>query len=275
MENIRQAVERAKAGQSSTKAQVFDNLGLPQWNTDPGAETRGAVGPEHSGSELDCKHLMSRRIVSHNGADQRSRPYDMLRTQVLQTMALKGWRILGITSPTSGCGKTTTAINLAFSIARHPDQSVLLIDTDLQKAQIADCLGLNPVGGGVLDILQDRATLRGATIPIRAGSQRIVVLPTAATKESSELMASRAMRNLLQDIKKSREPHIVIVDLPPLLSSDDAISLLPHIDCVLLVAAVGLSKASEVEECTKHLHSSHLVRLVVNKATEPNSHYYY
>ena len=50
--------------------------------------------------------------------------------------------------------------------------------------------------------------------------------------------------------------------------------LLPQIDCILLVAAVGHSKASEVEECTRHLKSTPLVRLVVNKAAEANSYYY-
>jgi protein-tyrosine kinase len=186
-----------------------------------------------------------------------------------------GWRTLGVTSPTPGCGKTLTALNLAFSIARQPDQSVVLVDMDLQKPQIANCLGLRLADGGVLDVLEERATLRSAMRPVRAGNQRIVVLPTAATKESSELMGSRNMRNLLQDIRKAYPSHIIIVDLPPILSSDDVIAVLPQIDCILLVAAVGQTKAAEVEDCTRHLRSSNLVRLVVNKATEAISNYYY
>ena len=84
-------------------------------------------------------------------------------------------------------------------------------------------------------------------------------------------MGSRAMRDLLQDIKRSYQSHIIIVDLPPILASDDVIAVLPQIDSVLLVAAVGQTKASEIEECKRHLQSSHLVRVVVNKATEANS----
>jgi Mrp family chromosome partitioning ATPase len=89
------------------------------------------------------------------------------------------------------------------------------------------------------------------------------------------LIGARAMRNLLQELRTSYKSHIVILDLPPILSSDDVIALLPQIDCILLVAAVGLSKASEVEECKRHLQSSNLVRVVVNKATEANTNYYY
>lgn len=200
----------------------------------------------------------------------------MLRTQVLQSMVSSGWKILGMTSPTPGCGKTLTALNLAFSIARQPDQSVALIDLDFQKPQVADFLGLMlDASGGALDVLEERAPLASAIVPIRAGNQRIMVLPTAATRVSSELMGSRQMRNLLQDIRRGYHSHIVILDLPPILSSDDVIALLPQIDCILLVTAVGTSKVSEIEECNRHLQSSHLVRVVVNKSTDPNANYYY
>jgi hypothetical protein len=250
-------------------------LGSPRRRIDPGAATQAERGPQIDDTELNAAYLQSKRVVAYNGADLRSRPYDMLRTQVVQSMGVGGWKVLGITSPTPGCGKTLTAVNLAFSIARQPEQSVLLIDLDLQKPQIANSLGLVPAGGGVLDVLEERTTLARIALPVRAGNQRIVAVPTAATRESSELMGSRTMRTLLQDLRKNYQSHTIIVDLPPILSSDDVIAVLPQIDCVLLVAAVGHSKASEVEECNRHLQSSHLVRVVVNKAAEENSNYYY
>ena len=86
-------------------------------------------------------------------------------------------------------------------------------------------------------------------------------------------MGSEAMRCMLLDLK--RDYQVIVVDLPPILSSDDVISVLPQIDCILLVAAVGLSKASEVEESMKYLHTSQLVRLVVNKTTEASANFYY
>jgi Mrp family chromosome partitioning ATPase len=264
MESIRQAVERARAGSSSPSD-------APPRRTDLG----GGSAVQIDELELNVGHLEARRIVAYNGADQRSRPYDMLRTQVLQSMGVSGWKVLGVTSPTPGCGKTVTAINLALSIARQPDHSVVLIDLDLQKPQVGASLGITPAYDGALALLEERASLQSVVMPIRAGNQHIVVLPTAATRESSELMGSRTMRTLMQDIKRKYQYHTIIVDLPPILSSDDVIAILPQIDCVLLVAAVGHSKVSEVEECNRHVQSSHLVRVVVNKATEDNSSYYY
>jgi protein-tyrosine kinase len=266
--------EPSDASPSSAIPQVPENTVLPRPRVEPKPRipTSGLLIGEAAVNSTD---LVSRRIVSHNGADQRSRPYDMLRTQVLRSMDEKGWKILGVTSPTPGCGKTLTAINLAFSIARQPDQAVVLVDMDLQKPRISNCLGLKPVKGGVLDLLKGRTTLQSVATWVRAGNQRIVVVPTAETKESSELMGSPGMRDVLQDVRDAYPDHIIILDLPPILPSDDVIAVLPQIDCVLLVTAAGLSKVSEVVECQKHLQSSQLLRVVVNKVTGRNSNYYY
>jgi hypothetical protein len=199
----------------------------------------------------------------------------MLRTQVLQSTDLKGWKVVGVTSPTPGCGKTLTALNLALSIARQPERSVMLVDLDLRKPQLASYLELSPAEGGVLGILGARTVLRDAVVPVRVGNHRFSVLPTTATTETSELMASRAMCELLREIRRDLHSHLVILDLPPLLTSDDVIAILPQIDCILLVAAVGLSKASEIAECSKHLQSTDVVRVVVNKATEKGCQNYY
>jgi hypothetical protein len=275
MEPIRQAVERARAGGIAPRTPISENLAAPSRRTD--SAPSGLTGQESRFEELELNPdlLQSKRIVAFNGADLRSRPYDMLRTQVLQAMGVGGWTVLGVTSPTPGCGKTVTATNLAFSIARQRDQSVVLIDADLQRPQIANSLGLQVHGGGLLDILEERTNFRDATVPIRVGRQRLAVLPTSAIKVSSELMGSRAMRDLLQDINRNYKSHIMIVDLPPILASDDVIAILPQIDCVLLVAGVGQSKVSEIVECNRHLQSSHLVRLVVNKSTGTDSKGYY
>jgi protein-tyrosine kinase len=266
MDHIRQAVERARAN-----PQVRDNLDLPpirhvETNLAPAATT-------DLEADLNSSHLLSNLIVSHNGADPRSRPFDMLRTQVLQSMSMAAWKVVGITSPTPNCGKTLTAINLAFSIARQQEQAVVLVDMDLQRPEISNCIGVDAENNGLLGILEHQATLRSTVIRAHTGNQRLFVLPTASAKVSSELIGSRAMHDVLRDLRQAYQ--IVILDLPPLLTGDDVLRTLPEIDCVLLVAAEGLSTASEVQEAMRHLQSGQLVRLVLNKATEKTAPYYY
>jgi protein-tyrosine kinase len=224
---------------------------------------------------LNAAHLEAHRIISHDIADTRSKSFDMLRTQVLQTMDRQNWRFLAVTSPTAGCGKTLTAINLALSIARQRERSVLLVDMDLQKPQVGRCLGIK-CGPGLLAAIDGSAALADAVVEARIRSARLAVLPIEKpVSNSSEWMASRAMGAVLEDIKKDFSSRVVIFDMPPMLYSDEVITILPQIDCVLLVAAVGTTTTSEIAQCNRHLESADVVRLVLNKVPGASNKYYY
>ena len=275
MENIRQALERVKASQSAGSEQR--NLaGSAVLRLSSETEVGSACGNDGQNQEIELNnaHLQSKRIIAHDFTDPRSRSFDMLRTQVLQSMDAKGWRTLAVTSPTPACGKTLTALNLAVSIARQPERSVLLVDLDFRKPQVATGLGLK-CDEGVLGVLEGRTTLSDAIIPARVDNFRFMVLPTPSTIRSSELISSRAMVTMLKDIEREYHSQIIIFDLPPILSGDDVIAILPQIDCVLLVAAVGTTTVAQIKECNKHLQSAEVVRIALNKVDETSDNYYY
>jgi len=284
MEQIKQAVERAKAGAPGDQLrpigadpQIAPQV-APQKLTrpaDPYISHSTSVSPPHNRVKLNWAHLEQRRIVAHNVADPRSKAFDMLRTQVLQAMDQKNWKFLAITSPTEGCGKTVTAVNLALSIARQPERSALLIDLDLQRPAVADYLGLK-TRQGVQAVLEGRAIPLDTVIRAEADSCELLVLPAeASTVHSSELMASRNMDILLQDIKRTFRSQTVIFDMPPLLQGDEVLATLPRVDAVLLVTAVGVSTVHEVKECNKHLQASEVIRVVLNKSSETVKRHYY
>jgi hypothetical protein len=274
MEHIRQAVELAKArGGSKTERKPAADSRLTQGDT----KFDGADGGEPSVPtlNLDRAHLESARIIAHDVMDYRSKPYDMLRTQIVREMAEKNWRTIAITSPTPGCGKTLTAINLALSIARQPNNSVFLADLDLQRPRLATSLALK-CNTGLIDVLEGHSALSDAVVQARIGHYRMLVLPCEkSTSHSSEWMASHQINEIIQDIKTGYDSQIVILDLPPILTSDDTIAFLPQVDCALLVTAVGISTLSDVEECKRHLHSTEVVRVVLNKTLEKPVKYYY
>jgi len=140
MENILQAIERAK-GQPKQRSGI--SFGQSQ-----GHATHFGDAVERDNRvqevELDFAHLQSQRIVAYDGKDLRARPFDVLRTEVSRTMDLKGWKTLAVTSPTPGCGKTLTAVNLALSLARQPERQVFLADLDLRKP--SSCTELRQAG---------------------------------------------------------------------------------------------------------------------------------
>ena len=182
-------------------------------------------------------------------------------------MDLKKWQVLAVTSPTSGCGKTLTAINLALSVVKLRERPVVLIDADLLKPQVASRLGVR-FDAHLLALLEGRAQLSDALIQARFLDNRMMVLPAKPmTSGSAEWLASRAMAALLQQIKKAYPTCTVIIDLPPVLGSDDVISILPQIDNLLLVAASGVSTTVELEDCSRHLQSVE-TRIVLNKSKD-------
>jgi protein-tyrosine kinase len=259
MEEIRQAIERVRATGASHAPRIVDAPSL--------------LGPQSEEVVLDPSWLLSHRIVAHDRDAWEARPFDILRTQVLQAMDANGWKILGVTSPTPACGKTLTAVNLTLSMARQHDRQVALVDLDLRKPDVAKYLGLEAHRATVENVLEGQSVLRDAMVLARAGNPRFWVLPSRPSREASELIGSRGMQDLLQSLR--RDCAVVIVDLPPVLSSDDVMCMMPHLDCFVLVTSVGRTKNSEVEESIRQVDGAKLVRLVLNKDPTARPNYYY
>jgi protein-tyrosine kinase len=289
MEQIKQAVERAKAGAAGERLRPIaaPQMASPQSQISPAltpsqeplagqtAAGQSSMPPQFREVSLDRRQLEQNRIIAHNAADPRSKSFDMLRTQVLQAMDQKNWQFLAITSPTAGCGKTVTSINLALSIARQPERSALLVDLDLQRPAVANYLGIKSQHG-LQGVLEGRSKLADAVVRTHIDTCELMVLPTEApTVHSSELISSRTFGTTLQDIRRAFKSRTVIFDMPPILQGDEVLATLPRIDCVLLVTAAGVSTQHQILECNKHLRSAEVIRLVLNRASEPAGGYYY
>ena len=222
--------------------------------------------------KLDPGALEKNRIIAHSKLDQRSMHYDMLRTQVIQEMHRNKWRTLAVTSPSPSCGKTVTAVNLAFSIAHKMSETVLLVDFDLRKPSVARYLQL-PDGPSLVDYLEGGKDL--SEVLVNPGVPRITILPNMKPiANASETLASSKVSNLIKEMRNRYDERIVIIDLPPILTIDDALAILPNIDCSLLVVAAGESKASEIRESKRLLESNNLLGTVLNKSDAKPMDYY-
>lgn len=211
--------------------------------------------------------LRKARIVSPFVGEPLADAYRLLRTRILHRMKQRGWRVLGITSPGPGEGKTLTAINLAISMAMELNHTVVLVDADLRHPNIHNFFGIKPEVG-----LSDYLTAGTPVeeILISPGIERFVILPgRKALSNSSELLASAGMVQLVQDLKRRYQSRMVIFDLPPALVGDDVVAFSPQLDTALLVIEDGKSHADEVKRAADLLHGIELVGTVLNKSTEP------
>jgi protein-tyrosine kinase len=293
MERIKVALEKAKSQQNqAVKADVDTRGDNPEQllNDSKSASVSPAGSADASTNvtdlenlnydqtrviKLDPKLLEQNRIFAQNKNQIETTSIDLLRTQVLQKMTENGWKTLAITSPTPEVGKTVVSINLAISIAQHTEKTAMLADFDLKKPRIAEYLGIkNTLDKSLTDVFEKRAYIQD--VIINPDLTRLVVLPTAKKVEnSSEILSSSFTKNLVSDIRDRYADRIAIFDLPPILNSDDAISVMPYIDCVILVVASGLTKKVEIESSLKFLQGTNLLGVVFNKSHEVNKTYYY
>jgi len=223
--------------------------------------------------KLDSAHLEKNRIVAQSKSDTNSYSFDSLRTQILQKMEENNWRTIAVVSPTPQSGKTLVSINLAISIAHQPQKTAILVDFDLRRPKVAAYLGIH-TEKSMNDYLQDKAPLKD--IMVNPGIDRLVIAPTMKpVSNSAETLSSNKVTNLIAELRDRYDSRIVIFDCPPVLNSDDAMVLLPQVDCILLVIANGMSTQSEIEETLHHLPKENLLGVVFNKAEIESKTYYY
>jgi protein-tyrosine kinase len=222
----------------------------------------------------DAAALESKRIVNPagNGNGAAVAAFRMLRTQVIQRMDENGWRTMAVLSPGANDGKTTTAINLAVSLANDHRHTVLLVDCDLRQPAIGATLGINPEFG-VDDLLQGRARIEQCLYHPE-GFDRLVVLPArAALANSSEALAGPRGRALVADLRDRYPERIVVFDLPPVLGIDDALAFLPLVECGLVVIAERVTPRDDLLRCMELLRKTPILGTVLNRATDVSPGY--
>lgn len=241
----------------------------------PGAEADTRAEPlhiEYSSTKVMAEALQ--RLQRTHGVVKMDRSalaesFKMLRNQVLQRMRADGQTLLAVTSPRRIEGKSLTAVNLALTMAANYDAAVLLVDADLTGQGLQTLFGLEGEPG-----LSDHL-MNGVPIPellINPGVARFVLLPSGqqAVLNSSELLATRAAQQLILEMKQRYRDRYIIVDLPPLLDTADALAFLPQVDTTLVVVEEHTTSMQDMEHTADLLAPFNLIGTVMSQAREPD-----
>lgn len=186
-----------------------------------------------------------------------------------------------ITSPTSGDGKSTVALNLAAAAARS-GSDVLLIEADLRRPSLTTALGGQQSPGGLTQVLAglmpfEQAVLKvpATRVPAVDDPMLDILVAGPIPPNPAQLLDSHAMRELLHDVCSRYD--LVVIDTPPLTVVPDSVPLLHQVSAVLAVGRLGSSSrdAASVLRSQLKIMDAPLVGVVANLTKDGGSDPYY
>ena len=218
----------------------------------------------------------SRQLLGGYGSrSPAAESYRAIRTSVqFATMDRRG-QVLLVTSPNAGDGKSTTAANLAVTMA-SAGKRVILVDADLRKPTLHQVFNLENRVGLTSALLSGNGT-RSYIQP--SGFDNLSVLASGPLPPNpSELLSSPRMRDLVDALR--RETDVVVMDSPPALVVTDATLLSALADGTILVAEAGHTRSAALRQAADGLSraTDRLLGVILNKVGRrgaPSYYHYY
>ena len=239
----------------------------------PKVRSIGDVSPSSKRIDLNLAALHQAGFVTPMA--ERSRmadQYRVIKRPLISNAMGKGAatinhaNLIMVTSALPGEGKTFSAINLAMSIAAELDNSVMLVDADVARPSLLRTFGL-PVGPGLLDLLQGRAQM--SDVLLRTNVDKLTLLPSGHPQaRATEMLASDAMRQLLDDMAQRYADRIIIFDSPPLLLTTESRALAAHMGQIVVVVHAGKTLQREVQHALSTIEACPVKLMLLNQATE-------
>jgi Mrp family chromosome partitioning ATPase len=287
MERITRALElaRAQRGKAPTEPPIEPGIPLAGFHGAAGRAPSEQARASHAAGEHTADHgsdsvifrspiievgapiLERERILPPGATGPVGSSYKMLRTQVQQRMDRIGANTLAVLGPTAGAGKTLTAINLAIAMAASEGRTVLLVDLDLRNPSIHKRFGFQPEVG-VEDCLEKGVPVQHALVKV-AGYDRLTLLPARAPTElSSELLADERAERLIAELRNRYSNRTLVFDVPPVLQSDDALTLTRNVQAGLMVVREGRTRREDVTRSMELLRALTIVGTVLNDSRD-------
>lgn len=260
VERLKQAIEKARQQRSDAPVaqEARPGTALPL-----ASEDRQQLWHALPEVTLDPVVMARERLVFREKANAEQVPFDILRTRLMTVCRSNGWRRIGITSPTKGCGKTFVTVNLAFSLSRNHALKTILVDLDLKNPQIAHLLDITATHPS--QALIDGSSAAADVLQCCAPNMAVAVA-TGPSRNSAELMQGEPATAAIAAMLRDYQPDMMLFDLPPMFVSDDVLGFMHNLDALVIVAAAGQTLASDITECESLIGTgTNFLGVVLNK----------
>ncbi len=201
----------------------------------------------------------------------------MLRSSILSFCEQTNIRTLLVTSSIPGEGKSTVAANLAVSIANGINDHTLLIDGDLRKPTIHKSFSLNN-SSGLSNYLSGNIPTLSKALHKTAVEKLSILSAGTAVNNAAELLSSKKMIALIEEVKQRYDDRYIIFDSSPLQQTSEPILLSKHIDAVIFVVRAGVTSRDLVKRSIDALDKKKIIGIVFNMVQDrikPNYYDYY
>lgn len=272
MSIIERVLAKQRAGTTEEESKPIGRHARTRGSISSGVPRASEPRPPRTSIQLDLDTLRSAGLLPPaEFTNQLLEQYRRIKWRLLETpteAAESEGKIANLTmvaSSVEGEGKSFTSVNLALSIAREKDLSVLLIDADVAKCHLSQLFGCEQ-RPGLVDAAID-GTLDPEDLVLGTGIPGLTFLPAGRhTNTAPELFASERMSALVRRLGEADARRIVLFDSSPLLSTNEAQVLSHLVDQVLLVVRAESTPQALALEAIDLLDASKPVRCVLNQA---------
>jgi protein-tyrosine kinase len=275
---IENSLERLRRAASATRDSRATPVTLPSVvRTEPSGVPESR--PVHRTIAIDTGKLRAEGYLPEAAEQRRFADYchrikRPLIDRALATGGPDNLRVALISSALPGDGKSFIALNLAFSMARERDISVLLIDGDLPRARITRALGLQSEKGLLAALRDDH--LDAESLVLDTDVPRFQVLAAGGPVDDvAELIASARMQEIMTRLLAQDPRRLVLLDSAPLLVSSEARALTRIPGQIVLVARADRTPRQALIEAIGQVERKKLLGIVLNDAPDVGAGGYY
>ena len=216
--------------------------------------------------------LVDRTVVTlHLPRSRPAEAYRTVRTAVCFSATGSAHRVIQVTSPAAGDGKSTLTMNFAVSLAQSGKKSII-IESDFRRPKVHKMTGVDNTVG-IVDVLRGNAEIEDAIKETEL--EGFYVMPCGSRpKNPAELLARPEYEQLLAVLREKFE--YVIIDTPPVLVVTDPCSVAPRVDGVILCVRLSRHTRDFGRRTLEQLRDvgANITGIVVNGVEETDAYGY-
>jgi len=160
-----------------------------------------------------------------------------------------------VTSASAGEGKTSTALNLAATLALG-GRKVILIEADLRLPTIGKTLDVQSEKGLISTLIEESSLEEALTTTEAFGPNLKLLLAEHSGPWLPELFSLPAARRMIEDARGLAD--YIVIDSPPLTEVVDALPLARAVDVILMVVRLGMSPLGRIDRLAELLAENRL-----------------